>query len=96
MPLLGAGMAFEGALRGTGDTTTPLWINILSLYVCGLPLAWVLAPTMGADGVWLGMAVGHGVRGGLGAWFWARAVRSWPRTEWTERLAGPPAAEANR
>ncbi len=96
MPLLGAGMAFEGALRGTGDTTTPLWINILSLYVCGLPLAWVLAPTMGADGVWLGMAVGHGVRGGLGAWFWARAVRSWSRTQWTERLAGPPAAEANR
>jgi Na+-driven multidrug efflux pump len=88
LPFLGVGMSLEGALRGTGDTVSPLAINLLSLYVVGLPLAAVLATTRlgvagstvpglgwGADGVWLGMAAGVVVRGCLGYARW----RGWFR-----------------
>lgn len=79
LPFLGVGMSLEGALRGTGDTVSPLAINLLSLYVISLPLAWVLAVPghLGPEGVWLGMAVGVTVRGLLG---WARWWR-WHRAD---------------
>jgi len=90
LPVLGVGMCLEGALRGTGDTTSPLLINLLSLYLCGLPASLLLAVRavplgfvtlpgagLGPDGVWLGMAIGVMVRGALGwlRWGWWRRRR---------------------
>jgi putative MATE family efflux protein len=88
LPLLGMGMSLEGALRGTGDTLSPLLINLGSLYAFGLPLSLLLAvhavplgavtlpgAGWGATGVWWGMAIGVMVRG---LWGWLRWM-AWQR-----------------
>lgn len=49
-----------GALRGLKDTVAPMWINLLSYWVIGLALAYVLGTAMalGPQGLWAGLVVG--------------------------------------
>ena len=49
-----------GILRGLKDTTIPMYINIFSYWVIGVPLAYVLALLLGfgVSGLWWGMAIG--------------------------------------
>ena len=49
-----------GALRGSGDTRTPMLANLGAYWFLGLPLAFLLAFKLGwgAVGVWLGLCVG--------------------------------------
>jgi MATE family multidrug resistance protein len=49
-----------GALRGIGDTRSPLWANIVGYYLIGLPLATVLTfvAGMGGRGLWWGLTAG--------------------------------------
>lgn len=58
------GGVFTGALRGSGDTRTPMYIAALGLWCVRLPLAYVLAfpLNMGIAGVWTGMTVDLFVR----------------------------------
>lgn len=53
------GGVFTGALRGRGDTRTPMFIAALGLWGVRLPLAYFLAfpLKMGVAGVWTGMTV---------------------------------------
>jgi multidrug resistance protein, MATE family len=49
-----------GALRGTGDTRTPMLANLIAYWFIGLPLGYLLCfhAGWGALGVWLGLCVG--------------------------------------
>lgn len=66
MPVAAAFQLFDGTqviafgvLRGAGDVTLPSVANIVGFWVLGLPLgAWLLLRAdMGAQGVWIGLAV---------------------------------------
>ncbi len=54
-----------GALRGLGDTTTPMLMNLVGHWGAGLPLAYLLCFTWGwgLTGLWVGLAAGLGLVG---------------------------------
>jgi MATE family multidrug resistance protein len=85
--LLAAGAAFQlfdgiqtvstGALRGVGDTRTPMLCHFLAYWVVGLPLgAWLCFRLgWGAVGLWSGLSLAL-ILIGIVLWFvWRRAVR---------------------
>ena len=49
-----------GALRGAGDTRTPLIANFLAYWALGLPIGYVLGFKLGwgAPGLWIGLCIG--------------------------------------
>ncbi|MBZ5667367.1 MAG: MATE family efflux transporter [Acidobacteriia bacterium] len=49
-----------GALRGTGDTRTPMLANLVAYWFLGLPLGYVLCFYFrwGASGLWIGLCLG--------------------------------------
>ena len=67
--LLGAGAAFQlfdgiqtvatGALRGAGDTRTPMLCHLIAYWIIGLPLGYWLCFTLnwGAFGLWAGLSL---------------------------------------
>ena len=69
LPIAGFFQVFDGlqvvsigVLRGLGDTTTPLIVNVLGFWLLGLPVSLWLAFERGhgARGLWWGMVVGLG------------------------------------
>jgi putative MATE family efflux protein len=60
-PLYAAGMCFESAFNGSGDTWTPVRLNFLCLWLGQIPIAWVLAKTLGFGpiGVFIAVPVAH-------------------------------------
>ncbi len=52
-----------GVLRGVGDTRIPMILNLLGFWVAGLPVGVALAfrGSMGAQGLWWGLALGLAV-----------------------------------
>jgi MATE family multidrug resistance protein len=49
-----------GALRGAGDTRTPMLANGIAYWFIGIPLGWFLCFRLGwgAQGVWIGLCLG--------------------------------------
>ncbi|MCD6352529.1 MAG: MATE family efflux transporter [Armatimonadetes bacterium] len=58
-PLGAASMAFSGALRGAGDTLSPLWVSLIFTSGVGPGLAYLFTVVLGCgpQGAWAGMAV---------------------------------------
>lgn len=76
-PLYAAGMCFEGAFNGAGDTWTPTRLNFFCFWLGQVPLAWALAVPgqLGALGVFIAvpasftvLALWSGVLFKRGAW----------------------------
>jgi MATE family multidrug resistance protein len=87
--LLGVGAFFQifdglqvvvsGALRGLGDTRTPMICHLLGYWGVGLPLGYVLCfqAGWGAFGMWIGLCAGLILIGTVLLGLWARRVRGW-------------------
>ena len=58
-PLYAAGMCFEAAFNGAGDTWTPTRLNFFCFWLGQIPLAWLLAEVagLGAHGVFISVPV---------------------------------------
>lgn len=69
-----------GALRGAGDTRTPLVANLFGHWFVGLPVGFCLGLLLGwgAVGVWLGLCLGLILVGAYLAWVWSVRVHELP------------------
>ena len=56
-PMFAASIVAYGVMVGVGDTLVPAVMNFSSIWLVRLPIAALLAPTMGLDGVWLAMCI---------------------------------------
>ncbi len=67
-----------GALRGAGDTRTPMICHAVMYWLIGLPLGWVLCfqEGWGAKGLWTGLCVALILIGSILLLVWRRRVRS--------------------
>jgi putative MATE family efflux protein len=69
LPFFTLTFVLMGALRGAGDTRTPLYVNVVCIFLLRLPLTWLLAYVFqwGIVGVWIATAMDWGGRS-LGLW----------------------------
>ena len=74
-PMFAASIVAYGVMIGVGDTIVPASMNLCSIWRVRLPLAAILAPSMGLAGVWLAMCIELSFRGAIflfrlfsGAW----------------------------
>jgi MATE family multidrug resistance protein len=67
-----------GALRGAGDTRTPMICHLLSYWALGLPIGYYLCfeRGWGAVGMWTGLCLAIIVIGIALLWVWSRTVAS--------------------
>ncbi|MBI2931782.1 MAG: MATE family efflux transporter [Planctomycetes bacterium] len=72
--LMAVAMVLGGALRGAGDTKSPVLVAMLGVWVVRVPLTWLLAVAagMGVVGAWLVMVVDWSARAAVFAWVWRR------------------------
>ncbi len=64
-PMFAAAIVSYSAFIGTGDTLIPAVMNLSSMWVVRLTVAWFLAPVYGLVGVWSAMCAELIVRGGI-------------------------------
>jgi MATE family multidrug resistance protein len=66
-----------GALRGAGNTRTPMLANLFGYWIIGLPLGALLCfrLKLGASGVWIGLCIALVIVGTVLLAVWRRAVR---------------------
>lgn len=59
LPFTGASMGFSGALRGAGDTLSPLYASLIFVSVVGPGLAYLLTVVLGYGplGAWIGLSI---------------------------------------
>ncbi len=71
------GMVMIQAFNGAGDTVTPTIINVISFWMCEIPLGWYLAnrTSMGVDGVFTAIPIANTVMTALSMIVFARG--SW-------------------
>ncbi|MDE6206336.1 MAG: MATE family efflux transporter [Muribaculaceae bacterium] len=62
-PMYAASIVAYGAFVGVGDTLIPASMNFGSIWLVRIPLAAILAPTMGLRGVWVAMCAELTFRG---------------------------------
>lgn len=73
-PAIAIGMTLSGALRGAGDTRTPLLSTLTGLWLVRLPLTWLAINHFhaGISTVWLITAADWTLRAGILSWYYAR------------------------
>lgn len=54
-PMYAASIVAYSIFMGAGDTKIPAAMNLASMWIVRLPMAWLLAQTMGLRGVWIAM-----------------------------------------
>lgn len=67
-PMFAASIVAYGVMIGVGDTILPAAMNFGSIWLVRVPLAAILAPTMGLSGVWLAMCIELTFRGAIFLW----------------------------
>jgi MATE family multidrug resistance protein len=62
-----------GALRGLGDTRTPMLTNMAAHWLIGLPISYTCCFVLGwgVRGLWIGLSAGLIVTGAILLWVWA-------------------------
>lgn len=72
----GYGMALTAAFNGAGDTRTPTLINVFSLWIVELPLAWVLAHPLGfgPTGAFVALSVGFSMMCFISVWLFRKGA----------------------
>lgn len=81
-PMYAASIVAYGAFVGVGDTLVPAIMNFGSIWLVRIPLAALLAPTMGLKGVWIAMCIELTFRGLIFLWrmasgrWWRKAKKS--------------------
>jgi putative MATE family efflux protein len=58
-----AALIYASAIRAAGDATTPMIINVLSIWALRIPTAWVLMKHFDYTGVWLAMGLSQVIQG---------------------------------
>jgi putative MATE family efflux protein len=73
-PLYAAGMCYEGAFNGAGDTATPARLNFFCFWLGQIPLAWLLARPLGLGpvGVFIAVPVSFSVLALWSGWLFRR------------------------
>lgn len=84
-PMYAASIVAYGAMVGVGDTLIPAVMNFGSIWLVRIPVAALLAPSMGLRGVWIAMAVELTFRGLIFLW------RMWSG-KWHKKCLRPAAA----
>lgn len=74
MPVVGVYIAYVGMLRGAGESTTSLNINVIGTIAFQIPLSALLgfAFGLGAFGIWLAFPLSFVVKAGLAGWVYRR------------------------
>ena len=67
-PMYAASIVAYGAFVGVGDTLLPAVMNFGSIWLVRIPLAALMAPTMGLRGVWIAMCIELVFRGVIFLW----------------------------
>lgn len=75
----GAQIVVSGALRGAGDTHTPMYCHFIGYWVVGLPLGYWLCFGLGwgAAGMWTGLCIALVIIGCILIGVWGRKTRGW-------------------
>jgi MATE family multidrug resistance protein len=84
-----------GALRGLGDTRTPMLAHLAGYWAVGMPVAYTLCFPLGwgAAGIWVGLSAALVLIGAALVIFWKRAIRT--AAPPSGQLASPAAPAAN-
>ena len=64
-PMFAASIVCYGVFVGAGDTLIPSSMNLACIWAVRITLAFILAPLMGLNGVWLAMCIELNLRGVL-------------------------------
>jgi Na+-driven multidrug efflux pump len=61
---------YDFAQAGAGDTVSPMVINLVSLWLVQIPLAYLLSRALGlgSNGVWLALTIGWTIQAALMYW----------------------------
>lgn len=92
-PMFAASIVAYGVMVGVGDTIVPAAMNFSSIWLVRLPIAALLAPAMGLDGVWLAMCIELCFRGFIFLWRLLRGT--WLRHGLGTTPVAPPAPDPN-
>lgn len=76
-PMYAASIVAYGAFVGVGDTIVPAVMNFGSMWLVRIPLAAILAPTLGLRGVWIAMCAELTFRGCI--FLWRMSGKRWLR-----------------
>jgi MATE family multidrug resistance protein len=77
----GVQIVSAGALRGAGETKSPMLANLVFYWFIGLPVGWVLGfqARLGVRGIWAGLCIGLVLIGSTLLFVWRRKTRVFRR-----------------
>jgi MATE family multidrug resistance protein len=79
----GLQVVIAGALRGAGNTRTPMLVHLLGYWMIGVPLGAMLCFKIGwgATGFWIGLCVGLILIGSILVFAWMRMIKQLTATD---------------